>query len=334
MIRSTSELYFPQSDRWETADAATAGLKESSIESALDYAQRAASRQIIVLHRGRLLAERYFDSTADSTADVFAVQKAVFSWIFGIAQTRGLIHVDDVLSKHLGRGWTQLSAADEQNILVRHLLTMTTGLDDQLCAAGVTGVTWHYNNVAYNYLKLALCKLAGLDLNALTQAWLGAPLGWTHTRWVDRETLLPDGRPTTALLMNVRDMARFGLAMQAGGRFGDVQLLSDASFLRDCLKPGSAANPAWGYLWWINGQTHYMQAFSSKVTQGAWAPNAPADLYGARGANEQRLLILPSRSLVIARIGARPPKELGNFDDEFIQRLLGNTQTTACNQAN
>ena len=326
MTPPISTLYFPTVEHWETTTANRAGLQAGSVDAALEYAKRAASSQVIILHQGRLLAEQYVGADAKTVADVFAIQKAVFSWLFGIAQSRGLIHLDDALSKHLGEGWTQLPAAAECKILVRHLMTMTTGLDDALAASGETGVTWHYNNVAYNYLKYALCDLAGLDLNELTQRWLGEPLGWTHTHWVDRDNLLPDGRPLTALLMNARDVARFGLAMLAGGYFGQSAVLNDALYLRDCLKPGSAANPAWGYMWWINGQSHYMQAFSSRVNQGSWAPGAPADLYGARGANELRLLILPSHSLVIARIGERVARELGNFDDEFLSRLLEGAQ--------
>lgn len=315
-------LYFPTPGHWDTLDAQSAGLNPDSLEAALDYARHAATNQIVVLHAGRLLAEQYVEATVDTMADVFAVQKGVFSWLFGIAQSRGLIGVNDVLSNYLGVGWTQLPPADEQLILVRHLLTMTTGLDDTLKAAGETGVTWHYNNVAYNYFKQALCRHLGVSLNQLTDAWLGRPLGWTHTKWIDRATLLPNGQPISALLMNARDLARFGLAMQAGGHFGATQVLDDASYLRDCLKPGSKANPAWGYLWWINNQSHYMQAYSSKVIPGTWAPGAPADLYGAQGARDQRLLILPSRSLVIVRIGAKVPAELGNFDDEFLRLLL------------
>ncbi len=317
-----SALYFPTVGNWNTIDPQSAGLNPDSLASALDYAGRAGSNQVIVLHAGRLLAEQYLDATADTMADVFAVQKGVFSWLFGIAQSRGLIGINDVLSKYLGIGWTQLPPADEQRILVRHLLTMTTGLDDTLAASGQTGVTWHYNNVAYNYFKQALCRHVGVSLNQLTDEWLGKPLAWTHTKWIDRTSLLPNGTPISALMMNARDLARFGLAVQARGRFGNTQVLNDASFLRDSLKPGSEANPAWGYLWWINNQSHYMQAYSPNVIAGTWAPSAPADLYGAQGAREQRLLILPSRSLVIVRIGTKVPAELGNFDDEFLRLLL------------
>ena len=317
-----TNLYFPTAQRWNTTDAQSAGLQPDSIASALDYARRAASKQIVVLHAGHLLAEQYVDATVDTMADVYAVQKSIFSWLVGIAQSRGLISIDDSLSIYLGDGWTKLPAADERRILVRHLLTMTTGLDDSMAAAGQTGVTWHYNNVAYNYFKQGLCRHLGVDLNQLTEAWLGKPLGWTQCKWVDRATLLPNGQPISALLMSARDLARFGLAMQAGGRFGSAYVLNDAAYLRDSLRPGSPTNPAWGYLWWINNQSHYMQAYSPKVIPGALAPDAPSDLISSHGANDQQLLVLPGRSLVIARIGTKVPAELGNFDREFLRLLL------------
>lgn len=302
--------------------AAPPAPTKSAIEDALTYAREAASRQVIVLHNGVRLCERYFDSTPQDQFDVYAIQKNVFSWLVGIAQQRGLLSIEDSLSSLIGHGWSKATREQESRILLRHVLTMTTGLDDALEPAGQTGEAWHYNNVVYNYAKRGLCERVGLDLNAMTRQWLGEPLGFTRTEWVEREQLLPDGRKLTGLLMNASDLASFGLAMAAGGRFGDREIIEDRAFLRDALTPGSSANPAWGYAWWINGQTHYMQAMSSRVYAGAFAPNAPADLYGGRGAAEQRLLILPSRSLVIVRLGTRAPREAGNFDDEFLRRLL------------
>lgn len=310
-------------DDWPSCSPAAAGISASALDAALDYAQSAGSRQVIVLHNGHRLSERYYDSTPQTQYDVYAIQKCVFSWLVGIAQHQRALSIDDSLSSLIGAGWSKADQHIESRITLRHVLTMTTGLNDALEPAGRTGIDWHYNNVVYNYAKRGLCDRVGMDLNSMTDAWITEPLGLQHTRWVERDQLLPDGRRLTGLLMTARDLARFGLAMAAGGRFGVRQVIEDQSFLREALTPGSAANPAWGYAWWINGQSHYMQAMSSRVIQGAFAPNAPADLYGGRGAMEQRVLILPSRSLVIVRLGSRAPREAGNFDDEFLGRLLG-----------
>lgn len=318
----SDQTYFPDSNSWQTTTAAAAGLSDRSLAAALDYARSAASRQLIVLYRGRIVCEHYVDSSAEQAFDVYAIQKALFGWLLAIAQSRSLCSIDDSLTSLIGTGWSNAPGDFEARICLRHVLTMTTGLGDDLLPAGEVGQTWHYNNVVYNYAKRALCERAGIDLDTLTRQWLSEPLGLTHTRWVDRPTLLPDGRPITALLMTARDLARFGLAMSAQGCWQSRRVVPDPAFLRDTLTPGSLANPAWGYAWWINGQSHYMQALSSRVHQGAFAPRAPVDLYGARGALEQRLLVLPSRSLVVVRLGTKAPREAGNFDDEFLVRLL------------
>lgn len=322
MSTPTPALTFPAGNDWPRTTPGPAGLAAASLADAFAYARAAASRQVVVLHAGCLLAEQYDGAGADDVFDTTAVQKAVVSWLVGIAQHRGLLRLDEPLSALIGAGWSRAPRAIEDAVCVRHVLTMTTGLNDALEPAGRTGVTWHYNNVVYNYCKRGLCERAGLELDVLTRAWIGEPLGFERTRWVDRDARLPDGRPYTALLMNARDLARFGLAMAAGGRFGDCEVVADKEYLRDCLRPGSLANPAWGYGWWINGQAQYMQAMSDRVHAGAFAPDCPAELYGARGAMEQRLLVLPSRGLVIARLGERAPREAGNFDNAFVSRLL------------
>ena len=65
-------------------------------------------------------------------------------------------------------------------------LAATTGMNDQLQKQGQIGKDWFYNNVAYQKLKTALTIQTGLELNALTQAWLFEPLGITDANWVTR----------------------------------------------------------------------------------------------------------------------------------------------------
>jgi CubicO group peptidase (beta-lactamase class C family) len=320
----TDDLYFPSrsGSRWEVTTPARADLSQKAIDSACEYAQLANTRQLVVLHAGRIVVERYFACSPHDREDVFAVQKSVFALLLGAAVDRGMIGVDAPLHDYLPPGWTKLDQGNELSLTVRHILTMTTGMDDTLAPCGEIGVTWRYNNAAYGYLKGALCALAGQNLNELTHDWLGWTLGLEQSLWTDRIATLPDGRPITALLMNARDMGRFGLVMLAAGAFDRRRVIEDVSYLRACLQPGSGANPAWGYLWWLNGQSHYMLPYSERVFGGPIVPEMPEDLIAARGAQDQRIIIIPSRSLVIARLGGAAPKAAGRFDYEFLKRLL------------
>ena len=57
--------------------------------------------------------------------------------------------------------------------------------------------------------------------------------------------------------------------------------------MKDAVTPSKIANsPDYGYLWWLN-------------TQGKNYPGLPANVYGARGAGSNTILISPDHDLVV-----------------------------------
>ena len=84
--------------------------------------------------------------------DVASVQKSVSALLVGIAQHQGLLRLEDPVGKHLGAGWSKASPEQEQAITVRHLLTMTSGLMDDLTFEAAAGTRWRYNSAAYAHI--------------------------------------------------------------------------------------------------------------------------------------------------------------------------------------
>ena len=72
--------------------------------------------------------------------DIASAQKSVLSLLVGRAIADGFIGIDTIVDDVLGSGWTPHGQTSD--ITVRHLLTMTSGLDDSLAlvAAPGTGV--------------------------------------------------------------------------------------------------------------------------------------------------------------------------------------------------
>jgi CubicO group peptidase (beta-lactamase class C family) len=278
----------------------------------------------VILEGGRLAVNEAFGCKPDAAGDVFAVQKGLFALLLGLAREEGVLDVDDPLSKHLPAGWTRLPEADEARLTVRHVLTMTTGMDDALEPEGEVGRTWRYNNAAYNYLKRILVGRTGRDLQSLTRTWLLDPLGMRHTRWVDRDGVLPDGRRISGLETSALDLARLGLLVLADGRWGGASLLPDPAYRRGMLAPGSDANPAWCWLWWRNDQQRFMVPFRDRVYEGVPIPEAPRDAVMAQGAGDNRLYVLPSAGRVVVRRGRRAfaPGERRSFDRELWNHLV------------
>ena len=127
---------------------------------------------MILLH-GRLLAEKRWDPAAFASSarfafervadgqileDVASVQKSVTSMLFAIARKKGLIRLEDPVSQHLGVGWSKAGTEKESKILMRHLLSMSGGLDDSLAYEADAGTKWFYNTPAYQKTMRVLAK--------------------------------------------------------------------------------------------------------------------------------------------------------------------------------
>ena len=92
--------------------------------------------------------------------------------------------------------------------------------------------------------------------------------------------------------------------------------------LAECFV-GTRANPAYGLTWWLKRPVPPALRRRSTILSSEWAdaanaPTLPDDLVAALGAGKQRLYVIPSRKLVIARQGG-----FGRgFEDTALLRLL------------
>lgn len=308
----------------ELIDSASLGWDPQGLARVVAFAASHDTAQLVIRHKAGVLAAADF---VHQPLDVFAVQKGLVAILVGMAQEKGYLEVWDHINHHLHPEWTCLSPWDEAKLSIETLLTMTTGMDDELRLQGEINKDWRYNNIAYGYLKLLLEQATGMPLAAITEAWLLQPLGMVQTRWQAREQLLPDGTPITALHTTAADLANLGLMILQRGEFNGSTVFGEAFFLDEMLKPGSAANPAWGWLWWNNNQTHFRLPATAKrpdrLYAGAPVPTAPADLFVARGLGENFLAIVPSLDLVVARTaGPAARSEPLAFEGEFWRLLM------------
>lgn len=293
------------------------GVSDAAVVEAVAFAAESGTAQLVLVRGGQTLVDEVFEPAC---VDVYAVQKGLVSVMFGIAEHRDLLSLDDPVSDYLGTGWTQLPPAAEAEVRVRTVLDMTTGMDDELRPCGQVGVSWRYDNITYNCLKLVLEVVTGRSLNEVSQAWLFEPLGMVSSRWLDRKVLRPDGGAITGLTSTARDLAAFGAMVLSGGNG-----VAPTDFLASLGRPGSEENPSWGLCWWNNDQTHHrLPRRESNLRIGPVAPGAPPDMIALRGAMENRLYVVPSLELVVARTAT--PAERGTrpipFDEPFWSALL------------
>jgi len=344
----TNSLYFPPTEgSWEQIEPTAAGWNLPKLDAAMEFARERKSSGVVVLYRGRILVERYWDLKPKATLsngrqnryyhmihgrdsaghvieDVASAQKSIVSVLTGIAQHKGLLKIGEPVHKYLGQGWSKAPRDAEAKITLRHLLTMTSGLNDQLEYEVPAGTKWRYNTSAYSQVLLAVSTAAQMKPNELTRKWLTGPIGMDDSRWVERPWVKERqvannfGFATTA-----RDLARFGLLVLAGGLWNDQVVVEDGKYLREALQPSQDLNPSYGYLWWLNGQPSVLRGNGERRLKGPLVPNSPDDLVAAFGALGRKAYIVPSEELVVTRLGDSP--ELANqpsFDEEFWKRLM------------
>ena len=325
------KLYFPPADgEWATVKPADAGWDRDKLQKALNYAGENQSSGVVILYRGRILAEQYWkvkgarsakyrqrivgrDKAGRSIEDVASAQKSVASVLVGIAQNKGLLKIGDPVDKYLGPGWSKATREQEKAITIRHLITMSSGLTDRGKFEAKAGTKWRYNTWAYAKSMDVVAKAAGMDRNKLTREWLTKPLGMADSKWVRRGSPLVQAVNAYGFATTARDLARFGLMALAGGKWGKQTILSDPKYLRASTTSSQKMNPFYGYLWWVN-----RNAFVPKTRR---LPTAPIDMYSANGALNRRCFVVPSLQLVVTRLGDRP--DAGRrFDRQFWKLLI------------
>lgn len=335
---AAQELYFPpEQGDWERIDPVTAGWNPEQLDVALDVAGARNSSGVVILLGGRILAERYWelpeaparyqnyvsghDASGRVIEDVASAQKSIVAVITGIAQETGFLSIDDAVSKYLGNGWSKTSIEDENRITIRHLLSMTSGLATDLGLQAAPGSTWLYNTPAYHLIMRVVSAATDMDRDQLTSNWITGKLSMQDSRWTARPWASADigvGFSTTA-----RDLARFGLMLQAGGKWGDQTVIQDTQYIAEMLKPSQALNPAYGYLWWLNGQDFSLQANArASRVNGVLIPEAPMDLVAMQGAEDRKLYLVPSLNLIVTRLGYSGAAGGEGFNEAFWRALM------------
>lgn len=324
-LQPNPSLYFPPaSGAWETVTPTSLGWNNTALANTFDFLEQKDTKAFIILYNGRIVAEKYFGNfTADSNWYWASAGKTLTATLVGIAQNEGLLSLNDPATKYLGAGWTSLSAAQEQQITIRHLLTMTSGLDDGVADDHCTlpsclqykaapGTRWAYHNAPYTLLEKVVEAASGKTYNTYFREKIRDKVGmnglWIKSGW------------NNVYYSNARSMARFGLLMQAGAQWNATPVLSDAAYYNAMINTSQNLNLSYGYLWWLNGKASHMLPTVQFVFNGSMVPNAPADMYAALGKNDQKIYVVPSKKLVIIRMGEAAGNvqlAVSSFDNEL-----------------
>ncbi|MEM8524778.1 MAG: serine hydrolase [Bacteroidota bacterium] len=332
-------LYFPptNSNIWETTSATSLGYCPEGIDSLYQFLEDEQTFSFLLLKDGKIVLERYFGTyTADSINVWYSAGKSFTALLTGIAQDEGFLDIEDKTSDYLGRGWTSLSRSKEDLIKVRNQLSMTSGLEELtfLCTLpscltyrADAGTRWVYHNGPYTLLTDVVEAATGLDYDAFSNTRVEQPIGMNGF-WAR-------GLFTHFYYSNARDMARFGLLFLNEGQWDNTPILGDPNYFNDMVNSSQNLNPAYGYLWWLNGKSSYISTGSPNSVDGTLYPNAPADMYSAIGLDGQHISVVPSKGWVMVRQGDFSANGRVDFDllDEIWKRIVALETPMECRNA-
>ena len=223
-------------------------------------------------------------TTSDGRAieDVASVQKSVVSFLVAIARERGKLDIDRTVTNYLGKGWSKALLKQEEKITVRHLMTMTSGLNESLEYEHPAGTVWQYNTRAYSKMIHVLTTVTGMSISQLTHEWLTAPTGMRESRWEMRRWVRKNhAANTVGFVTSARDSARFGLLVLAQGKWDGRSVLKNPKYLLESIQPSQDLKLSYGLLWWL--------------ISPSWFPQAPHNAVAALGKLSRIICIVPSQ---------------------------------------
>lgn len=311
-----------------------------------DPTQPRVTKAIVVLHDGKLIAERYAPGYGpDTPIWGHSLSKSITSALIGILVGQGKLRVDQAAPV---AAWPALQDPHHA-ITIDQLLRMDSGLpfdetdgpvnpmsrmfflENDMARYAATlplvhppGTAWAYSNLGYVLLARIAANAAGdgdaVNAERFVGEQLFAPLGMRNAVFETDLAGTPVG--SSHVYASARDFARFGQLYLDDGVVDGRRILPEgwvAYSHSQTLKTGYGAG------FWTN----LVNEGSVPVWDAPWGiPQAPKDMFYARGAFGQYVVIVPSEHLVIARLGIslRGGTGIGELVAETIAALHQQTQ--------
>ena len=289
---------------------------------------------IVVLHRGRIVYERYFGALKNDGQHIaFSVTKSFFGTIAASLVAEGKLdanaRVDGYIPELAGSGFGDATVAQ--------VLDMTTALDfvenytgdsasmnayrvatgfdatgtgggiysflPTIKKSGTHGAEFHYRTPNTDVVGWLIARVTGKPLPEVLSERIWSRIGAEEDAFLQVDT---NGTPLVGSSLNarLRDFARFGEMMRLGGRFNGREIVPAA--VVDEIRRGASRDafvfgnyptlPGWSYndQWWVSHDDH--------------------GVYMGRGIHGQAIYVDPAAEMVIARFASHPLAGNVNLD--------------------
>ncbi len=326
-------LLWPAGNRLPNVEMDVLDMRK--LEAAIDHAMGAktsdgapgSTRAFLVLYDGMIVGERYAPGFDRNTVMLgWSMSKSLTAALIGVLVKKGKISIDDPAPIPAWKG------TEKENITVEHLLQQTSGLKfvenysrpsnviQMLFSEG--DMALYAQNLPLQYQPGTIFNYSGGNTNILSKI-IKQTVGESNYTSFPYEELFhkinaysfmlePDASGTyvgsSYSYATARDFARFGLLYYNEGNWNGEQVLTK-EWIRQSTMPSSAdKRKHYGFQFWLNGYDE----------EGyRWFPEMPKDMYFADGYGGQYIFIIPSRKMMVVRLGLRKIN-----DQEYLREVL------------
>ncbi|WP_321797855.1 serine hydrolase [Caballeronia sp. J97] len=267
-------------------------------------------RSLVIVKDGKIVFERYGDGlTRDNNYELYSVTKTITSLLVGVLEGEGKLNPSTKVAPLIAKTRPDLAAqlADKQDIELRHLMSMSSGLSYQTRegtdplyygapdrlrvavtakAAKPPGTNFDYIDVNPVLVGAAVSVAAREREDRFAQKKLFEPLGMSHYRWtgVDETGAVAGG---WGLRLRAVDMAKIGMLLLDDGRWQGRQVVP-RTWIKQMTTPSPAAAD-YGYYCWIQ---HVVEKGQPE--------------FGAMGFKGQFITVLPKQHAVVVMTSLLP----------------------------
>ncbi|GAB4091550.1 serine hydrolase [Flaviaesturariibacter terrae] len=329
-------LAWPMGDR--KADSFPVAIDPEKLSLAMDHALMAASsdagkpgltRSFLVVYNGQIVGERYSPGVDKNLVQIgWSMSKSLTGALIGILVKEGKLNPEAPAPVPEWKG------SNREAIRLRDLLQQCSGLDfeeDYAKPCEVTNMLFRSDDMAaftaarpLRYAPGTVFNYSSGNSNILSRIirqtvgeehYAAFPYTALFYRIGMRSALLePDASGTyigsSYSYATARDFARFGLLYYQDGVWNGERILPEGWVAASTRPAAGDPNHRYGYQFWLNGN-------DPEHPGQRKFPGAPADLYYAKGFGGEGVYVIPSRKVIVVRLGQNPIDE-----NRFLSEVL------------
>lgn len=319
---NTDTIAWPQGDKLPDTgskkinqEKLQAAINNAFIETDTVKARQARTRAVIVVYDGNIVGEKYgvgFDKNSKQIG--WSMTKSITNALVGILVKQGKLKLEESAPVD---AWKN---DDRKNITLADLMHMSSGLKWEENYGGPSGATnmlfkkkdmgvyaadvplesipgevFEYSSGTTNIIsRIIRNKVGDEDYYRFPYRELFAKIGMNST------VLEPDAGGTfvgsSYSFATARDFARFGLLFLNDGVWNGERILPEGWVKFSSTPTTGAKRGQYGAQWWTN-------AGEKENPSHRPYPNVPTDSFNADGFEGQFIFVIPSKKLVVVRLG-------------------------------